>query len=206
MVIGEGYAWAHLPKTGGDATLAMFRLFPDLVEFADPEDTNDKHAQFHSRARLIRGKLLVMNFRRLPSWVLSRAQHVSRRGIHPDYEPQPMGTSRELAESSFPDNRLLLYTSEGRFHPDRWLRMESLAADFIDLISDFRTVSDEERRGVMALGQINQAEYDHQIASWFSSDEIARMYLNNPSWATVEQELYGGLYEIGELSPAGKSA
>ena len=66
MVIGEGYAWAHLPKTGGDATLAMFRLFPDLVEFADPEDTNDKHAQFHSRARLIRGKLLVMNFRRLP--------------------------------------------------------------------------------------------------------------------------------------------
>jgi hypothetical protein len=206
MVIGEGYAWAHLPKTGGDATLAMFGLFPDLVEFADPDDTNDKHAQFHSRARLIRGKLLVMNFRRLPSWVLSRAQHVSRRGIHPDYKPQPMGTSRELAESSFPDNRLLLYTSEGRFHPDRWLRMESLAADFIDLVSDFRAVSDEERRGVMALGQINQAEYDHQVASWFSSDEIARMYLNNPSWATVEQELYGGLYEIGELSPAGKSA
>jgi hypothetical protein len=32
------------------------------------------------------------------------------------------------------------------------------------------------------------------------------MYLNNPCWATVEQELYGGLYEIGELSPAGKSA
>ena len=92
MVIGEGYAWAHLPKTGGDATLAMFRLFPDLVEFADPDDTNDKHTQFHSRARLIRGKLLVMNFRRLPSWVLSRALHVSRRGIHPDYKPQPMGT------------------------------------------------------------------------------------------------------------------
>src|SRR5262245_36622747 len=120
MVIGVGFAWAHLPKTGGDATLAMFRLFPDLIEFADPDDTNDKHAFFHSRAAEIRGKVLAMNIRRLPAWVLSRAQHVSRRGLYPDYEPQPMGTPDELADSSFPDERLLLYTSEGRFQPDRW--------------------------------------------------------------------------------------
>ena len=105
MVIGDDFVWAHLPKTGGDATLAMFRVFPDLVQFADPDDSNDKHAQFESRAQEIRGKVLAMNFRRLPAWVLSRAQHVARRGIYPDYEPQPMGTPDELAESSFPDDR-----------------------------------------------------------------------------------------------------
>ena len=60
MVIGAGFAWAHLPKTGGDATLAMFRVFPDLVEFADPDDSNDKHAQFGSRAQGAR-ELPVIN-------------------------------------------------------------------------------------------------------------------------------------------------
>ncbi len=195
MVIGEGFAWAHLPKTGGDATLAMFRLFPDLIEFSDPDDSNDKHAAFGSRAQLIRGKVLAMNFRRLPSWVLSRAQHVSRRGVHPDYEPLPMGTPEELADSDFPDSRIDLYTSDGRFHPDRWLRMESLADDFHDFVSGFRDVSDAERRGVDALGAVNMAQYDHEVANWFSPEQIRRMYLNNPSWATIEQELYGALYE-----------
>ena len=65
-----------------------------------------------------------------------------------------------------------------------------------------RKAASRSRRDAISL-----LKADHrQVASWFSSDEIARMYLNNPCWATVEQELYGGLYEIGELSPAGKSA
>jgi hypothetical protein len=195
VVIGQGFAWAHLPKTGGDATLAMFHLFPELIEYADPEDTNDKHAFFHDRADEIRGRVLVMNLRRLPSWVLSRAQHVSRRGLYPDYVPQPMGTPDELADSSFPDDRLALYTSRGRFHPDRWLRMESLAEDFIDFISDFHAIGADESARVAALGPVNSAEYDHEVAHWFSPEQVRRMYLNNPNWATVEQELYGGLVE-----------
>lgn len=195
MVIGADFAWAHLPKTGGDATLAMFKVFPDLVEFADPDDSNDKHAQFGARAQMIRGKVLAMNFRRLPSWVLSRAQHVSRRGTYPTYEPEPMGTPDELADSDFPDDRLRLYTSEGRFHPDRWLRMEFLAEDFLEFVSAFRDVTESERRRVEELGPVNMASYDHEVDNWFSPEQIHRMYLNNPSWATLEQELYGALYE-----------
>jgi hypothetical protein len=197
VVIGAGFAWAHLPKTGGDATLAMFGLFPDLVEFADPHDTNDKHASFRDRAAEIRGKLLVMNIRRLPAWILSRAQHVSRRGIHPDYEPIPMATPDELANSPFPDSRLMLYTDEGRFWPDRWLRMESLAGDFADFVSSMREVSDTERGRVEGLGPVNSAEYDHELEGWFTAEQIRRMYLNNPSWATLEQEQYGSLYREG---------
>jgi hypothetical protein len=205
MVIADGFAWAHLPKTGGDATLTMFRLFPGLVQFADPDDSNDKHAPFHARAQMIRGKVLAMNFRRLPSWALSRAQHVSRRGTYPDYEPQPMGTPDELAHSDFPDDRLRIYTGDGRFHPDHWLRMESLAEDFLNFISAFRDVEETERRRVEELGAVNKADYDHELAHWFSPEQIGRMYLNNPSWATLEQELYGDLYlpaGAGELGKA----
>jgi hypothetical protein len=59
---------------------------------------------------------------------------------------------------------------------------------------------------VLALGPVNAAEYDHELANWFSPDQIRRMYLNNPQWATIEQELYGNLYEIREPAPAGESA
>ena len=206
MVIGESFAWAHLPKTGGDATLSMFKLFPDLVEFADPDDSNDKHAQFRSRAQQIRGKLLVMNIRRLPAWVLSRAQHASRWGIYPGYEPIPMAPADELAGSSFPDSRLMLHTDEGRFWPDRWLRMETLAADFADFVSSLREVSDTERERVEALGPVNSAEYDHELAGWFTSGQIRQMYLNNPCWATLEQEQYGGLHEPGATAAVGETS
>jgi hypothetical protein len=206
VVIGKSFAWAHMPKTGGDATLAMFELFPDLVEFADSADNDEKHAGFRARAKMIRGRLLVMNFRRLPSWVLSRAHHVSTRGMWPDYRPLPRQTPAELVESSFPDERLLLYTDDCRFHPDRWLRMETLARDFLDFVSDLRDVSDDERGRVLDVGAVNTADYDHEIAHWFSPEQLRRMYLNNPSWATVEQELYGTLYEPPEPIAATWSA
>ena len=49
MVIGKEFAWAHLPKTGGDTTRTLFESFPGLVQFADPGDTNAKHVTFHER-------------------------------------------------------------------------------------------------------------------------------------------------------------
>ena len=65
MVIGERFAWGHLQKTAGNATLGMFQLFPDLIVYADPLNVEDKHASFASRADQLDGKLLLSNMRRL---------------------------------------------------------------------------------------------------------------------------------------------
>jgi len=73
MVVGEKFAWAHLARTGGTVTQAMFDLFPGLVLFADPQGTNEAHTRFPDRAEDVRGKVLAMNMRRLPSYVLSWA-------------------------------------------------------------------------------------------------------------------------------------
>jgi hypothetical protein len=197
MVIGERFAWAHLPKTGGMATERMFRLFPALVVFADPDDTDEKHATFRARRRMLDGKLLAMNLRQLPFWVLSRAQYVSREGIWPDYDPIPLAPATELAESSFPDSRIHLYTDDGRFSIERWLRTESLAEDFLRFASEFTDVSDEQRRAVLALGQVNRQDYDHRLEEWFTPDQVRRMYERNPAWAAIEEELYGGLVALG---------
>ena len=84
MVIGERFAWGHLQKTAGDATLGMFHLFPDLILHADPRNVEDKHASFASRADQVEGKLLASNFRRLPAWTLSWAHHRAQYATRPN--------------------------------------------------------------------------------------------------------------------------
>jgi len=195
MVIGERFAWAHLPKTGGSATLELFLLFPELIVFADVEESNAKHTTFKEREREIAGKTLLMNLRRLPFWVLSRAQHVARWGVHPDYEPIPMASPEELSQSDFPDNRLALYTDGGRFAIDRWIRMEHLAEDFMGFVSDLTDVTSEQRNTALQLPLVNTHDYDHELASWFTPEQVERMYERNPVWAGLEQELYGGLFQ-----------
>ena len=195
MVIGERFAWAHLPKAAGTTTDRMFHVFEELIQFADPQDTNDKHTPFPERAEMVRGRLLAMNLRRLPAWVLSRANYVSRHGIWPDYKPIPMPDARELAESTFPDSRILLYTGNGRFPIDRWIRTEQLTRDFLNLIAEFTVVSEERARRVKEIGPVNAEEYDRRVESWFSPEQIRTMYERNPEWARLEAEVYGSLHE-----------
>ena len=202
MVIGERFAWAHLPKTGGSATLELFRLFPELIVLGDFEESNAKHTLFAERAGQVTGKLLALNFRRLPFWVLSRAQHVARWGIYPDYVPIPMASSEELTESDFPDTRIDLYTDGGRFRIDHWIRMEYLKEDFLAFVSELGEVTDERRASVLALPMVNAHQYDHELESWFTADQIARMYERNPAWAALEDELYGGRVE-GQVGARG---
>ncbi len=80
MVIGNGFVWAHMPKTGGDATHALFALLPHLVEHADPRTHWSKHQPFSLRQReanidLTSNRRRILNIRRLPSWMLSYTYH-----------------------------------------------------------------------------------------------------------------------------------
>jgi hypothetical protein len=193
MVIGDRFAWAHLPKAGGTATVAMFNAFEGLVRFADSPDEVDAHARFGERREQVEGKLLVLNIRRLPAWVISRAHYVSRHGVHPRFEPIPMPPRDDLAASSFPDERLALFTDRGRLEIDRWLRVESLAADVIEFVSELRDVRDDERAHVMDVGRVNALAYDREVSRWFTPVQLEQLYRSNPAWAAVEERVYGGV-------------
>jgi hypothetical protein len=195
MVIGEKFVWCHLPKTGGDATLASFQLFPELILFADTRDTERKHALFRDREDELPGRLLVMNMRRLPTWLLSRALHLARNGKPPDYKPMRMESPHEMAESSIADLRLSNSTDDGRFTIDRWLRMEFLTQDFLSFVSEFAEVTEEARQRVLELGLVNAKDYDHDLSHWFTEEQISKIYRNNPVWASIERQLYGDTLE-----------
>lgn len=205
MVVGERFAWAHLPKTGGDTTRALFGLFPGLVLFADSGDTNEKHAIFRDREQLVRGKLLAMNIRRLPAWVLSRAHHVAREGVWPHYKPLSMDSAAKLAGSSLPDVRLSYFTSGRWVSMDRWLRLEHLREDFLDFASEITDVDPRRAKEVRELPALDVAEYDREPRNWFSERQLEQLYRRNPLWAALERELYGGLLD-SSAGPSIRSA
>jgi hypothetical protein len=193
MVIGERFAWGHLQKTAGDATLGLFRLFPDLIVFADPRNTEAKHASFADRAAQIEGKLLAANIRRLPAWTVSWAQQRARDSRRPDDRPVPMNSPEQMVRVPRADVRLSSLTDQGRFKVDRWLRMEHLAEDFCDFISDFTDLDEEARRRISEFPNVNALSYDHDVRHWFTRERVRRLYESNPLWAAAEQEAYGDL-------------
>lgn len=191
MVIGERFAWAHLAKTGGDATALMFAAVPGLTNFIDPSDSNDKHLPFFAREREVAGKLLVMNIRRLPAWTLSGAHHKAANGVFPDYRPLPLASREEMAQSTDADDLLRWMTDHGQFAVDRWLRADTLADDVLDLLSELGVLTPEARTNVDAVGHVNRGSYDHE--SPFSPEQVHQMYLRNPTWASIERRVYGDL-------------
>jgi hypothetical protein len=196
MVIGERFAWAHLPKTGGDATHAMLTAVPGLVRLADPPDSNRKHDPFFAREQEIAGKLRVMNIRRLPAWAISAAQHRAKHGVHPDYVPVPLQTPEEIASQTDPDDLLRWMTDHDRLSVQRWLRTESLEDDLLALLDDLGVLTRDVRTRVRAVGRVNVASYDRDLDHWFTPAQVRRLYERNPVWAAAERRLYGAL--LGE--------
>jgi hypothetical protein len=193
MVIGRRFAWAHLPKTAGDATALMFGAIPGLVSFADPLDSNDKHLPFFAREDEVRDRLLVMNIRRLPAWTLSAAQHRARHGLHPDYRPLPLETADEMTSKTDPDDLLRWMTDHDRFHVERWLRAESVQEDVLALIDELGELTDRGRAQITAIGHVNVGGYRQTVSEAFTPAQITRLYELNPAWAEIERRVYGNL-------------
>jgi len=194
VVIGERFAWGHLGRTGGDATLDLFMALPDLIRFADPVDSAAKHAPFTKRAAETRGKVLALNIRRLPAWMLSNAHRRTRVGTYPDFEPWQMLSPHQMAESKEADQTLLMFAHHGELKIDRWLRTEFLVDDFLAFVSEFTEISEAKRREIRALASTRRGDsfsYDHDPAHWFSPGQLEAMYRNNPAWAEVERQVYG---------------
>ncbi len=192
MVIGERFAWGHLPKTGGEATRAMFSHVPELVRFADAPNTLDQHKTFAERRDQVEGKVLALNIRRLPAWILSREQHRSRWGVHPENRPMPMPSPAEMASSTVPDERLGAFMAGG-LEIDRWLRTEHIVDDFLTFVAEFTDMPDELSDRIRGIGRINFNVYTRSLDEWFTPEQIEELYARNPRWRAVEESVYGTL-------------
>jgi hypothetical protein len=193
VVIGRRFAWAHLPKTAGDATCTMLLAVPRLVQFADPLDSNDKHLPFFGREAQVTGKLLAMNIRRLSAWALSGARHEARHGTHPEYQPRSLETFDQITSRTDADDLLRWMTDHGRFRIDRWLRAEHLEDDVLGLLADLGELTPHARRAVLGVGRVNEGWHAPDLEPEFTREQVARVYALNPLWTETERRVYGAV-------------
>jgi hypothetical protein len=195
MIVGETFVWAHIPKTGGDATTTMIRQVPRLVVMSDHPFDHAKHLSLDLRRGSIDGKLLAANIRRLPSWAVSYMHHRAQFGLWPDYEPQGRRSSRAVAGESAADQWLADVI--GDYEIDFWIRQEHLVDDLVRFLRDAAELTSAEEAAIRSVGLVNEA-HSTRFRSWrqspkrfFSRRQIARLYANNPRWAAIERSVYG---------------
>jgi hypothetical protein len=188
MVIGKSLVWGHLGKAGGNTTLRLFQLFPELVEYADSDSDPAKHARFTERPERVAGKARALNIRRLPSWVLAFSIHKSLHGSGPRQQRGPMDSPHQMAQSHEPDHHLGGFLRGGEI--SHWLRVEYLKEDFRSFISQYAEVTKNRRLAIQQLASQNVGKYDRDLSHWFSDSQIALIYENNPVWAKIEQRVY----------------
>jgi hypothetical protein len=193
VVIGPRFIWAHLPKTGGTLTARLLQLFPELITEVDWHGSPGKHRPFATVEELFPGRVLAMNFRRLPNWVVSFYQHRARYGVHPERTPIPIDPPDELARTQIPQSLIRHFTDEGRIVPDRWIRQEHLVEDTLAFAGEFARVTWRHRRKARRLGLVNAMDYDHDLSRWLGPGHIRTLYESNPLWAELEEQVYGGV-------------
>jgi hypothetical protein len=192
MVIGETFAYGHIPKTGGDAVHSWLAQIDGLQ--VDPLSEARKHHYFWERD--IRKSVYVLSIRRLPFWTLSYLHQLAfhpaaarHYGIPPDDTVQP-----EYAFALKPDEYLRQHQVGGR-EIGVWLRMEYLFDDVIRFIEEYiQPVTTHLRQRLLAVPTKGQRDYNHNVLDFFTPDQIAAVYARNPIWSAVETNVYGGLY------------
>ena len=194
MVVSQKFVWAHIPKTGGDATATMIQQVPRLVVLADHLDDNAKHLALDQRAGSINGKLLVANIRRLPDWAFSLMRHRARFGRAPAYEPEGFQTPEAVAAEPAADHALDQIV--GRHEIDFWIRQENLTEDLLTFLRRVTTLTPEEERAITSIGRVNEGPRAWRPrlrtpARFFGPEHIEALYANNPRWAAVERQVYG---------------
>lgn len=190
MVIGKTFAWGHMGKTGGDATLKLFQQVQDIIVFAHPQTTNDKHLKFQD-VPLAAGKDLVLNMRRLPSVVLSHVNHIERYGMGNQYPKGTRISPEDAVAFPRPEGMIRNFTDGGQLPIARWLRMEHLRDDFLSFLETLRPVTRAEADRIRSVETKAPMPYDHDPLTYFTSGQIERLYRNNPTWAAYEKVAYG---------------
>lgn len=197
MIVTENLLWSHLPKTAGTTTDLLFQRTGLPLLWRDSQSSPSKHLPFEEHfelpASLSLPRLRVINFRRLPWWLLSAHHHkILSMEITPESAP--------LADGLFYRHQLKAWLPADwwldRFGVDeQWtfLRVEHLKSDFLQLLKCHQPVGLRSRFRILLTRARNRHVYNRQLSSWFSSLQLQSIYAANPRWAVIERRLYGDL-------------
>ncbi len=207
MVIGEYFVWAHLPKTAGVSTRAMFDVLTNLKMNADDYGYRKQHDSFQHREKvkgldLTRSRKRIMNIRRLPHYLISNRLFYYDRYGNSFTRQELMDGYIQLSDSPKEHlDHLLERMMGGRV--DYWIRQENLADDFIKVMRNFVEISAEQEEQIRNLprknmnrGEVRGMGNEKKLEFWLTPADIAHLYSTCPLWASIEKEVYGNLFTL----------
>ena len=199
MIIGENFIWLHFPKCAGTFTEKLLRHHvrkDTIIKFdvLDPDDViwhqNISKREYMTNVDLS-SKEIICNFRRLPSWIISRVIYEENRsGNIAARDLYTIGSFlKSNGESSNADNMVRRYTNRKVNH---WIRVEYLEEDFVNVFSKFIDFVPPLDLSCFS-SKLNSSDWGNDLEKWFSHSDLKKLYNSCPLWSKIELELYGNL-------------
>lgn len=202
MIVTTKLVWYHLPKTAGTTTDHLFKASGIPLFWQDSQSSYLKHLPPIEHPSLdlipIRGKQPVVNFRRLPLWLVSNYQHkLQRMGLQLSPDSLKEGLFwRDREQQWLPADWWIQ-----RFGIDTswsFLRVESLKPDFLSCLATYEPISLPKKFKVRIVSSRNKNYYNRDLSKWFDTRDLSRIYDANPLWTKLEKQVYGSLLNIQE--------
>ena len=189
MIEGPDFIWMHFPKCAGSATEAALRqLFSGKLGYRFDRPHPLWHENIAQREErdpgfTVGGRRIICNFRRLPSWIISRVRYGQSLARSLPTVPRDMILSGKFFEDDGTLNTAERYVAHYSPGVGMWIRAESLVDDF------------EAAFGVRtAIGRVNETPAEiADVRFDLSVDDVSHLYHACPTWAALERRLYGHL-------------
>jgi hypothetical protein len=136
--------------------------------------------------------MVVVGFRRLPSWLLSRYSFEAHRSPGGHHDPALLEQGKfleENGEQGYADLYAMRWISPETYqnHTIKFLRQEHLASDFERIFSDLIDVNTIDLKS-----RVNNFNPNIQGASAIAHNQ-SKIYQNCPYWSGLEFIAYGNI-------------
>lgn len=189
MILHKDFIWLHLPRTGGTSTASWLRkvdLSLQLDLFITPQDQPAKHDNLAIRSlRLgspLESKIVAINFRPLPSWLLSNYHYALNAGLNVPFERYLEGEffSLRLGKWCIADWWLEYFDINKVTH---FINTQALERDWRKLLNTC---------GINVPKEIRMEKENYIVGNLGSFDPLGYhnwdpAYLKNPLWQSIEK-------------------
>lgn len=190
MIVAKDFIWLHMGKTGGNMFhYLMNKYYQKHIIFQHSIDDPLKHCNYRNIPENYKTiNNYILGFRKLPSWIISHNRHHhSSQDNTVLYEATKSGRLMFQGKitNNIPDNMLYNFISIPTNQNIEFIRQEFLLQDFVNITSKYFIKNDLILDETTRMNQNNVAPKIE-----LTQQDIDNLYKNNPSWSSIEKQIY----------------
>ena len=192
MIEHDRFVYVHFPKTAGMKLGEILSSIPGAVRNPDHHHFSIEDRQRADPGWEVGDRMVVVGFRRLPRWLLSRYSFEAHRSPGQPHDPSLREQGKFIeanGELGYADLYAMRWISPETYqrYNIRFLRQENLMSDFSDIFSDLIDIHSIDLRS-----KVNSFKPDVRCATAIALHQ-SKIYQNCPYWAGLEFVAYGNI-------------